>query len=133
MIFKDLDDLCSYARKIGKGNLPITVNIRNKLTERIYKRRGSFVDKYYKHGIVFVVYPAEDIIDSFEIEWFKDGSTATFFCPDGCGSYCLYCFYFLYLDIVLSDPHNCCPTASHFVCQLYFSKSTIRRNCKGSK
>lgn len=79
MIFKDLDDLCSYARKIGKENLPITVNIRNKLTERIYKRRGSFVDKYYKHGIVFVVYPAEDIIDSFEIEWFKDGSTAIFF------------------------------------------------------
>ena len=23
---------------------------------------------YYTHGIVFVVYPAEDIIDSFEIE-----------------------------------------------------------------
>ena len=79
MIFKDLDDLCSYARKIGKENLSITVNIRNKLTERIYKRRGSFVDKYYKHGIVFVVYPAEDIIDSFEIEWFKDGSTAILF------------------------------------------------------
>lgn len=79
MIFKDLDDLCSYARKIGKENLPITVNIRNKLTERIYKRRGTFVDKYYKHGIVFVVYPAEDIIDSFEIEWFKDGGTAILF------------------------------------------------------
>ena len=68
MIFKDLDDLCSYARKIGKENLPIAVNIRNKLTERIYKRRGTFVDKYYKHGIVFVVYPSEDTIDSFEIE-----------------------------------------------------------------
>ena len=68
MIFKNLYDLCSYARKIGKENLPITVNIRNKLTERIYKRRGTFVDKYYKHGIEFVVYPAEDIIDSFEIE-----------------------------------------------------------------
>ena len=79
MIFKDLDDLCSYARKIGKENFPITVNIRNKLTERIYKRRGTFVDKYYKHGIVFVVYPAEDIIDSFEIEWFKDGGTAILF------------------------------------------------------
>ena len=68
MIFKDLDDLCSYARKKGKENLPITVNIRNKLTERIYKRRGTFVDKYYKHGVVFVVYPSEDTIDSFEIE-----------------------------------------------------------------
>ena len=76
MIFKNLDDLCSYARKIGMENLPITVNIRNKLTERIYKRRGTFVDKYYKDGVVFVVYPAEDIIDSFEIEWFKDGGTA---------------------------------------------------------
>ena len=53
MIFKDLDDLCSYARKIGKENLPITVNIHNKLTERIYKRRGTFVDKYYKHKINF--------------------------------------------------------------------------------
>ena len=55
------------------------------------------------------------------------------FFSDGCGFYCLYCFYFLYLDIVLFDPYNCCPTASHFVCQLYSSKSTIRRNCKGSK
>ena len=79
MIFKDLDDLCSYARKIGKENLPITVNIRNKLTERIYKRRGTFVDKYYKDGVVFVVYPSEDTIDSFEIEWFKDGGTAILF------------------------------------------------------
>ena len=55
MIFKNLDNLCSYARKIGKENLSITVNIRSKFTERIYKRRGTFVDKYYKHGIVFVV------------------------------------------------------------------------------
>ena len=45
MIFKNLDDLCSYARKIGKENLSITVNIRSKLTERIYKISGSFVDK----------------------------------------------------------------------------------------
>ena len=43
MIFKNLDDLCSYARKIGKENLSITVNIRSKLTDRIYKRSGSFV------------------------------------------------------------------------------------------
>ena len=62
----------------------------------------------------------------------EDGSTATFslhyrvYCI-----YCLYCFYFHYLDIVLLEKHNCCPTASHFVCQLYSSKSTIRRNCKG--
>ena len=68
MIFKNLDDLCSYARKIGKENLSITVNIRSKFTERIYKRRGTFVDKYYKHGVVFVVYPSEDTIDSFEVE-----------------------------------------------------------------
>ena len=68
MVFNDLDDLCNYARKIGKTNLSLTVNIRSKLTERIYKRRGTFVDKYYKSGIVFVVYPSEDIIDSFEIE-----------------------------------------------------------------
>ena len=56
-----------------------------------------------------------------------------FFCPDGSGFYCLYCFCFSYLDIVLLDSNNCCPTASHFVCQLYSSKSTIRRNCKGGK
>ena len=68
MIFKNLDDLCSYARKIGKENLSITVNICSKLTDRIYKRSGSFVDKYYKDGVVFVVYPSEDTIDSFEIE-----------------------------------------------------------------
>ena len=65
MIFKNLDDLCSSARKIGKENLSITVNIRSKLTDRIYKRSGSFVDK---DGVVFVVYPSEDTIDSFEIE-----------------------------------------------------------------
>ena len=68
MILKNLDDLCSYARKIGKENLPITVNIRSKSTGRIYKRNGSFVDKYFKDGVVFVVYPLEDTIDSFVIE-----------------------------------------------------------------
>ena len=35
-----------------------------------------------------------------------------FFHSDGCKLYGLYFFYFLYLDIVLLDPHNCCPTAS---------------------
>ena len=55
----------------------------------------------------------------------------SFFYANGSGFYCLYCFYFSYLDIVLSDPHNRCPTASRFTCQLCFSKSTIRRNCKG--
>ena len=42
----------------------------------------------------------------------QGGSTAILFYPDGCGFYCLYCFYFLYMDIVLLDPYNCCPTAS---------------------
>ena len=57
----------------------------------------------------------------------------SFFCPDGSRFYCLYCFYFSCLDIVLLDSHNRCPTASRFACQLYSSKSTIRRNCKGCK